>query len=463
MKPRILLVEDEARQRDLFLLNFGDSYAVTAVDRGEAGLERLASEPFSAIVLDMRTPGMDGLEFIERAKSMGVTAPTIVTTAYATVESAVDAMKLGAYDYLTKPFQLDVMERVIERAVTRARLEEENKNLRAQLRQRYGAESLVGDNHAFRQAVERAVQVAGTHVPVLIQGDSGTGKELIARLIHAQSPRAGGAFVTLNCAAIPDELLESELFGYEKGAFTGAARSKPGKFEAADGGTLLLDEIGDMKLQLQAKILRAIEEREVTRLGSTTPRTVDVRILASSNQPLTDQVAEKRFRQDLYFRLNVVAIQLPALRHRADDIPLLIGHFLAKHRPGEEWRVDEAALATVRSYAWPGNVRELENAIQGALVFAKDRCIRVADLPEALQHTPLAIAAPAIPKTNAELKAARRRLATEAVRELEIAFLRQALADAHGNISEAARQTAMPRRQLHRLIERHGVASSSNA
>jgi len=454
-KPKVLLVEDEQRQRDLFCLNFSDHYSVTAVDRGEAGLERLSAEPFHAVVLDMRMPGMDGMTFIERAKGLGVTTPILVTTAFASVDSAVEAMKLGAYDYLTKPFQLDAMEQLLQRAVTRARLEEENKNLRAQLAERYDEHNLWGNHPAFRHVVDRALQVAETHVPVLIQGESGTGKELIARLIHARSPRAAGSFVTLNCAAIPDDLLESELFGYEKGAFTGAIRPKPGKFEAADGGTLLLDEIGDLKPSLQGKLLRVLEEHEVTRLGSTQPRRVDVRIVAASNQPLAQHVAEKLFRQDLYFRLNVVALHLPPLRERLEDLPLLIEHFLMKHGRGDAWQVDEAALAALRASSYPGNVRELENAIQSAMVFAKDHRIRLGDLPSPFQSTPVGIAVPAIPRTNAELKTARRRLAAAAVRELETAFLKQALADAGGNVSEAARRTGTPRRQLYRLIERY--------
>ena len=458
-KAKVLIVEDEEKQRELLDMNFGDVYDLVAVATGEAGLERLVAEPYHAVVLDMKLPGMDGLAVIDRARALDGPPPIIVTTAFASVDSAVQAMKRGAYDYLTKPFALDDMARVLARAVARARLEEENRNLRAQLTRRYGPASLIGEHPTFRRVVDQALQVAETAVPVLIQGESGTGKELVARLIHAHSPRAAGPFLTLNCAAIPEELLESELFGHEQGAFTGATQAKPGLFEAADTGTLFLDEIGDMKVALQAKLLRALEQQEVTRLGSTRPRSVSVRILAASNQPLARRVEERKFRQDLYYRLHVVALHLPPLRERPEDLPLLIDHFLAKHGRGEHWRVEEAALAALRTYRFPGNARELENALQGAMVLARDRCVRVTDLPPAVQGTPLAMAMPAVPRTNAELKAARTRLKVEAVRELEVAFCRRALAEAAGNVSEAARRTGMPRRQLHRLLERHGLAA----
>jgi len=390
----VLVVDDEEGVRASFRVLLEDECAVLEAEDGEQALEVLRRHEVDVVMLDQRLPGEPGIDVLSRIKALDPSVVVVLATAVREVRTAVEAIKRGAYDYITKPFDVEDIELLVRRALDKRALEREVLYLRSTLPR--GVDAMVGGNVEMARIYQLIAQIAPTSATVLVTGESGTGKELVARAIHAQSPRARRPFVAVNVAALPDALLESELFGHEKGAFTGALALKPGKFELAHGGTLFLDEIGSLRLDLQATLLRALQQREIERLGGSRTVPVDVRVVAATNVNLRQAVRERRFREDLYYRLNVVPIAVPPLRERRDDIPLLVDHFLAKY--AREFNrdvrgVSAGALEVLARYDWPGNVREVENIIQRSVVLAGGPVLQLQDLPLDL----------ALPETGARL------------------------------------------------------------
>ncbi len=389
-KKTILLVDDDQSLRRVLEYQLQeDGYDVVAVASGESALEQFNAHAVDVLVTDVRMTGMDGIELLSRIKAMQTDIPVIVLTAHGTIGSAVEAMKLGALDYLTKPFTREQLRMSVGKALEVAALKSENRRLRAIVAERFSFSNMIAGSRAMRGVTDMASRVAPTDTTVLLSGESGTGKELLAKAIHLHSERKRQPFVTVNCAAIPESLLESELFGHRRGAFTGAAADKQGKFEAANKGTIFLDEIGELPFQMQVKILRVLQEREIDKVGEPKPLKVDVRIIAATNRDLEKMIADGSFREDLYYRLAVVAIRLPPLRERTDDIPLLVEHLLAKHgdrldRPRPD--VSREVYTAFNLYSWPGNIRELENAIERALVLDRDGTIGLDDLPDRMRE-----------------------------------------------------------------------------
>jgi len=384
-QERVLIVDDEEQMRDLLAKVLEkNGFQVAAAGDGAQALALLEKEPVDLVVTDVRMPGLGGMEALKAIKELNPDIIVIIMTAFGSIDQAVQAVKEGAYDYINKPFKIDEMLLTIRKALEERRLRHEVTALRHELRKRYHFESLIGKSRAMQEVFSLIEQVAGSRSTVMIYGRSGTGKELVAKAVHYNSQRASKAFVAVNCAAIPAELLESELFGHEKGAFTGAIATKVGKFELATGGSLFLDEVGSMRLDLQAKILRALQEREVERVGGTRTIKIDVRVIAATNRDLKRAVEEGTFREDLYYRLNVVPITLPPLRQRRDDIPLLVEHFIAKYNREFNRKVkgfSAGATAALYQYDWPGNVRELENVIERAVALAQSETISLRELP----------------------------------------------------------------------------------
>jgi len=382
---RILVVDDEEQMRDLLAKVLErKGYQVSVCGDGAEALAFLEREPVDLVITDVRMPGLNGMEALRAIKELNPEIVVLIMTAFGSIDQAVQAVKEGAYDYINKPFKIDEILLTIEKALAERRLRHEVTTLRQELRTRYHFENLIGKSRAMQEVFGLIEQVAGSRSTVMVYGKSGTGKELVAKAIHYNSPRSAKAFVAVNCAAIPAELLESELFGHEKGAFTGAIATKVGKFELATGGTLFLDEIGHMRLDLQAKILRALQEREIERVGGTRTIKIDVRILAATNRDLRKAIEEGTFREDLYYRLNVVPITLPPLRQRREDIPLLVEHFIGKYNREFARKVkgfSAGATAALYQYDWPGNVRELENVIERAVALAQSETISLRDLP----------------------------------------------------------------------------------
>jgi two-component system, NtrC family, response regulator len=384
-KTSLLLIDDDDSLRRV--LEFGLAEAghnVRTAASGEEGLQLLEKNSFDAVITDITMPGMSGMEVLRTIRGKDADLPVILITAYGTIESAVEAMKEGAFDYVTKPVSRDELRLTIDKALKLRKLERENAELRAEVTDRYRFGSIVGSSEKIREVLDLAGRVAPSNATVLITGERGTGKELLAKGLHFNSPRAGGPFIAVNCAAIPETLIESELFGHAKGSFTGAVRDKAGKFELADGGTILLDEIGDLRVDLQAKILRVLQERVVDRVGDSRPVPVDVRVIASTNRDIEHEIREGRFREDLYDRINVVALRMPPLRERRDDIPLLADHFLRKFNTDPGVVIDREAMQALLSYGWPGNVRELESVIERASVLRRAAAITRAELPDKL-------------------------------------------------------------------------------
>src|SRR6202030_4068005 len=371
-KATILVIEDEEKYRRVIGLHLSSAgFEVKAAGTAEDGL-KLAAD-VDLILTDLKLPGMDGLAFIEKVRSQNTHTPVIVMSAFGTIENAVEAMKKGAVDFIPKPFSLDHLTVVVKKALEVRKLRDENRELREALGQRYQFENIIGRSAPMQDIFATITRVAGTRATVLLAGESGVGKDMIARAIHQHSPRSDRPFVKINCTAIPENLMESELFGYEKGAFTGANISKPGKFELADTGTVMLDEIGDVPANIQIKLLRVLQEREFERLGSNKTQHIDVRVIAATNRDLRVALEDGTFREDLYYRLNVVPIEILPLRERKEDIPYLARHFVEKLAPESGTHVTsitEAAIDKLMQYDWPGNVRELENVIERSLVMA---------------------------------------------------------------------------------------------
>ena len=380
----VLVVDDERPTRLLMERELPQAgCSVTSVENGEAALEQLMVQDFDVVLLDLKMPGIGGMEALRRIRDAGASAEVVVLTGHPDVDSAIQAMKLGAYDYLTKPFKLAEVEEVLRRAAERKRLQKENTALRRMVAQRSPASLLVGRSEAIRAVLQAVEQVAPTDASVLIDGESGTGKGLLARAIHQGSPRARAPFLVVNCSAFQDQLLESELFGHEKGAFTGATGAKQGLFEVADRGTLFLDEVGEMSPAMQAKLLHVLDSGELRRVGGNRAQRVDVRIIAATNKDLSHEVRGARFREDLYHRLNVISLTVPPLRERKQDIPLLIEHFMRQFRlTGRKPKtLSPEALQALCAYSWPGNVRELANTLERVMILTRGELIGPEDLP----------------------------------------------------------------------------------
>lgn len=446
---RVLVADDEESNLTILERILGRAgFDVRVARSGPEALDRLREEPADLLLTDLRMPGMDGLELLKAARTVAPELEVVVMTAYGTVEVAVEAMHQGAYDFLTKPLDKRSLLKTVRKALEKAQLLAENRLLREQVAAQTEATGplagMVGRSDSFRDVLEEVAQVAPSEATVLIRGESGTGKELLARAIHELSDRKAGPLVRVNCAAIPETLFESELFGYEKGAFTGAANRKPGRFELADGGTLFLDEVAEMDLAAQVKLLRVLQEGEFERVGGTKTVSVDVRLVAATNRDLERMVAQRTFREDLYYRLNVIPMRLPPLRERADDIPLLASHFVqtfaAKNRKELRGITDEA-LDALSAWSWPGNIRELENTIERAVVLSRGDTLGIEDLP---------------PRMRPEAGNAPRNLVFPVgtkLRDIERTAILETLKHTGGDKKVAARLLGIAARTIYRRLE----------
>ena len=386
MASRILVVDDEQSIRDFLrlLLEENDYEVVVASSMGE-GRKRFLEDRFDLVLCDIIMPDGNGLDLLREMKEHDSRASVIMMTAYTSTKSAIEAMKRGAYDYLSKPFDVEELKVVVQKALEKTELVEENVYLRRELEQKYRFSNIIGHSHPMQEIFALIERIARTNSTVLLEGESGTGKELVARAIHYESPRSSRRFLSVNCGALPENLLESELFGHVRGAFTGAVRDKKGLFKEAEGGTLLLDEIGEMTPTMQVKLLRVLQDKHIRKVGGTQEESVDTRIIAATNQDLREEIAEGAFREDLYYRINVIPVRLPPLRQRREDIPLLVDYFIkkcSKELGVEESRISVEAMKILEGYLWPGNVRELENVIERALALATGDTITAEDIPE---------------------------------------------------------------------------------
>jgi two-component system nitrogen regulation response regulator NtrX len=453
MKRSILIVDDEAGIREsLTSILEEEGYRVAAVSSGEECLERLRAERFDLILLDVWLPGMDGLEVLERLQEQDRAPLVVMISGHGNISTAVRATKMGAFDFIEKPLSLEKTVLVVRHALEHLELEEENRRLRAELERRY---HILGDSIPMRALRQLIALTAPTSSRVLIYGESGTGKELVARALHAQSPRARMPFVEVNCAALPEELIESELFGHVRGSFTGATETKIGKFQKADGGTLFLDEVGDMSLKTQAKVLRVLEENRFEPVGSTRPVQVDVRIIAATNKRLEEEIARGHFREDLFFRLNVIPVAVPPLRERTEDIPVLAHHFLEEFARAYNRRPREfspAVLEIFQRYPWPGNVRELKNLVERLVIVCPESRIEPHHLPPELFRS--------LPRSAAEPgSAATLQQAREAY---EREFILRRLEEHRWNVSRAAAALGLERSHLYRKMKALGIAPERN-
>ncbi len=451
----VLIVDDDAAHRSMLrVLLTGWGYEIMEADDGSTAVEAVEKRPFDLVLMDIRMLRVSGIEALDRIKAFNPAIPVIIMTAYSSVETAVSTLKKGAYDYLTKPLDFDKLKLTMERAMEHLRLKEENRLLKESLGKHFDRQNIIGQSTEMTRLLETVAQVAPSEATVLITGESGTGKELIAGAVHFNSHRKNGPFVKINCAAITETLLESELFGHEKGAFTGADRRKEGRFVQAHGGTLFLDEISEMPLPMQVKLLRVLQEKEVTRVGGEQVLSVDVRLIAATNRNLEAWIKEGRFREDLYYRLNVINLEVPPLRQRQVDIPLLAQHFLetlsAKNQKAVKGFTPAAMDRLVR-HDWPGNVRELMNAVERAVVLSKSEIIDDKDLPLfPASDTPegaFGEAPQAFPEAMTDLP-------LDEVEKVTILNMMQATG---GNKSEAARRLGITRKTLHKKLKLYGV------
>jgi two-component system, NtrC family, response regulator PilR len=453
-EPRVLVVDDERSMRDLLAITLRQhQYDVAVADGGEAAIAALKAGTFDLVITDLRMRQLDGLAVLKATKELSPETVVLVVTAFASTETAVEAMKLGAYDYITKPFKLEEIRLTVDKALERKRLQDENVALKRQLRKHQGFENFIGRSRAMLEVFDTIRKTADSTSTVMITGESGTGKELVALAVHHESPRRNSPFVSVNCGAIPEGLMESELFGHVKGAFTGAVANAPGLFSAADGGTLFLDEVTEVPHSVQVKLLRAIQERQVRRVGDPRDIRVDVRLVAASNRDLQRAVADGLLREDLFYRLNVIPIHLPALRERKEDIPLLVAHFIDKIGPAtgkSAHGVSPEALAALETYQWPGNVRELENVIERAIVLGSDELITPDALPPNLIHPADGPDIPLdVPDDGLNLEGMLDRL--------ERQYIQQALYRTGGNQTRAAALLGLSFRQLRYKVRKHGL------
>jgi DNA-binding NtrC family response regulator len=450
--PHLLFVDDESALRGLMAERLGErGFEVVEADSGERALEYLDQFAFDIVITDLRLPGIDGTRVIEAARERYPGIVAIVITGYGTVKDAVDAIKRGASDFIAKPFQFDELIHVLEKAMEQRRLTSENAYLRSQLEERYKFGGILGRSRPMQKLFHLLETVARSNSTILITGETGTGKEVVARAIHHNSPRRVNRFVALNCSAIPEALLEAELFGHVRGAFTGAVGARQGRFEQAHKGTLFLDEVGTMSTALQMKLLRALQEREFERVGDNQTIKVDVRVIAATNSELTRMVAEGSFREDLYYRLNVIPIQLPPLRDRRDDIPVLAQHFLEKFAPGAQIQISQVAMRVLMAYPWPGNVRQLENAVERAVTLGGGRKeIDVVDLPPEIQDVPQALSTPFVefPDDGLDMPAY--------LTSIERDLIRRSLERTGGNRNKAAELLRIKRTTLVEKLKRLG-------
>ena len=450
MKPQveILVVDDEVNIRSaLVTILEKRGHRVSAVGSGEEAWAILRDTPVDLILTDLKMPGMGGIDLLRKVKDDYPDTEVVVMTAYGSVETAVEAMRLGAYDYVTKPIEKDRFPVVVEKALERRRLAVENRRLREDLQTRKHYDRMIGNSEPMHRVYELVEQVAGSDITILIEGESGTGKELVARAIHQKSAVAAGPFVTLNCGALPDNLFESELFGYERGAFTGAMSTKAGRFELADGGTLFLDEIGELSLKAQVDFLRVLETKEFRRLGGTRVTKVNTRVLAATNRNLEEAVKSGAFRDDLYYRLHVIPIRLPPLRHRSEDIPLLVESFLEEFSRAHQKNPMEVSPSTMRLlklYSWPGNIRELRNVIERLVVTVREKVIQPVHLPLEVQ---------------ASREEARTMVVTlgTALEEIERDVIRRTLAEVTNHREKAAALLGISPRTLQYKIKQYGI------
>ncbi|MBC2710522.1 MAG: sigma-54-dependent Fis family transcriptional regulator [Desulfosarcina sp.] len=450
-KYRVLVVDDDDAHRTMLrTLVGGWGYEIVDADDGEAAITAVKAQPVDLVLMDIRMVRVSGMEALEQIKAINPAIPIVLMTAYASVETAVDALKKGAYDYLIKPLDFDKLRLTLERALEHIRLKAENRHLKQQLETGVLPQDIVGSSPAMVRLMETVVQVAVSEATVMVTGESGTGKELVAAAIHHNSPRMAGPFVKVNCAAITETLLESELFGHEKGAFTGAERRKEGRFVLADGGSLFLDEVGEMPVSMQVKLLRVLQERELTRVGGEQVIPVDVRLIVATNQDLARMVNAGTFREDLYYRLNVVELKTPPLRARREDIPLLAAHFLSRFAKKNRKSVDRfspRAMDLLIRHQWPGNVRELMNTIERAVVLARSDCLDESDfsvLAAGLSDTKDALSGGIFP-------------ADVPLDRIEREAIVNTLASARGNKSEAARRLGITRKTLREKLKKYGL------
>jgi two-component system, NtrC family, response regulator HydG len=459
---RILIVDDEPDMLEsCSRILSRQGYACTTAGDARTALAVLEREHPDLLLTDFKMPGMDGMELLRQAHELDPALPVIMFTGFATIESAVAAIKEGAFDYLPKDFSVDQLRLAVERGLRHRGLQMENRNLRQQLQEVLGLENIVGRSPAMAQVFELVKKAARSEANILVLGESGTGKELIARAIHANSRRASQPFVPVDCASLPEHLLESELFGHEKGAFTGAVRAKAGLVETAHRGTLFLDEIAELPAPLQVKLLRVLQERQIRRVGSTSLLDVDVRVVSATNRDLQEAIARGQFREELYYRVNVIAIRLPALRERAGDVRLLTQTYLKRFGQGRVTGLDDAAAEALDRYGWPGNVRELQNVVERACALADGSLITVKDLPEHVVQPPAraagsrsSIGDAGLPAgTDLTLKAAK----DQWLQVLEVSYLRDLLARHHGNVSSAAKAAGIDRKTFHRLINKYDL------
>jgi two-component system, NtrC family, response regulator PilR len=453
-ETRVLVVDDEQSMRELLGIMLRQvGYGVTLADGGEAAVQALKTDAFDLVITDLRMRKIDGLAVLRAAKEHSPRTVVLVVTAFASTETAVEAMKLGAYDYVTKPFKLDELRLTIANALERKRLQDENRELKRQLRREHGFEGFIGKSPRMLEVFETIRKTADSGSTVMITGESGTGKELVARAVHQESSRRTAPFVSVNCGAIPETLMESELFGHVKGAFTGAVASTEGLFSAADGGTLFLDEITEIPQSVQVKLLRATQEREVRRVGDTRDTKVDVRLIAASNRDLTKAVADGVLREDLYYRLNVIPIHMPPLRDRIEDIPLLVAHFLDRLNKSAGKNVHSLApeaLAILERYHWPGNIRELENIIERALVLGSGDLLSPESLPPHLR-------APRDERTvNVEIPPSGVNL-EDTLERIEHRYIRLALERSGWLQVRAAELLGLSFRQFRYKLQKHGL------
>jgi DNA-binding NtrC family response regulator len=456
LKRRILIVEDnEVAARQLRqLLEVDPQLQVDTANDGRQALQQLLEHPFSIAITDLRMPRLDGMQLIKEVQQRRLPVTVIVTTGHGSIDEAVQAIRLGAYDFLTKPIDVENLRLVMQRALRERALQDEVVQLREQLQNRYSFHNILSRNPQMHAVFELISNVASTTTTVLVQGETGTGKEQVARAIHGASQNRSGPLIAVNCAALPETLLESELFGHEKGAFTSAVGQRRGRFELANGGTLFLDEVGDVPATMQAKLLRVLQERRFERVGGTESIEVDVRVIAATNRSLQRLVKQGTFREDLYYRLNVVKIDLPPLRDRAEDIPLLATHFSEKYsRAGEPAKqISPEAMELLLSYRWPGNIRELENAIERACVTARGGAILPENLPPELSR-------PAAPKMpfHIDLDRPLPDLLKDAVASIEQQYIRKALKKTHGNVGRCARICGLSRRSMTAKIAEYKI------
>ncbi|MCX5860958.1 MAG: sigma-54 dependent transcriptional regulator [Desulfomonile sp.] len=451
-KAKILVVDDEPSQRMMLQANLSlDGYRVFEAEDGTDAIARVSGEFFDLILMDNRMSKMDGIEALKEIKKISPGIPVIIITAFASVETAVEALQAGAHDYLTKPLDIDELRFKVQQTLEFWRLKEDNILQRRRIENLFDASRIIGRSHKMKEVLETVAMVAPTEASVLILGESGTGKELIANALHQGSNRSDKRFIKINCAALPETLLESELFGHERGAFTGAVGRRPGRFELADGGTIFLDEIGEMSPATQAKLLRVLQEREFEPLGSTRTIKVDIRIITASNRILKDEVKKGTFREDLFYRLNVVPIQLPALRERKEDILLLIEHFLKIHNEKNGRHLQgfhPRALDALMRYAWPGNIRELENVVERAVILTADDYVPFSELPEAIRG---ATGDPVFGEIRDGIQPG------ITIREMEKELIIKTLEDNEGNRTRTARILGITRRTLQLKLKEYGI------